>query len=196
MRGLGKWTVAAIVLPLFSVIAPTSAAAEVIDISALVDQPFDETFFADQGLIFTSPLALGFVQGDDALIGPVSGRFARRVTGLSALVAPGFQGTADYTLAAFDSRANLVGRTTIRITQDEGDPDNTGFGYLALDLGHLARPARSFSLTNQFVRSSFPDRTFIDFGVSTFEFTPVPEPGSLFLMFGGAAALLLRRHAR
>jgi PEP-CTERM motif len=196
MRALGIRTVAAVVLPLVYLVAPAHASAEVIDISALVNRPFDQTFFADQGLIFTSVMSLGFVQGDDALLGPVTGRFTRPVAGLSALVAPGFQGTADYTLAAFDARANLIRSATLRITQDEGDPDNTGFGYLAVNLGQLSRPAHSFSLTNAFVRSSFPDRTFIDFGVSSFEFTPVPEPGSLFLMFSGGAALLCRRRIR
>ena len=111
-------------------------------------------------------------------------------------LAPASQGTADYTLAAFAARANLIGSTTIRITQDEGDPDNTGGGYLSINLDGLSRPARAFSLTNEFVRSSFPDRSVIDFGVSSFEVTPVPEPGSMFLLFGGGAALLVRRRVR
>jgi hypothetical protein len=195
MRALGNWTVAAIVLPLFSVLAPTSAVAEVIDISALVDQPFDETFFADQGLIFTLPLGLGFIQGDDATEGPVAGRFTRPVTALSAMVAPANQGTADYTLAAFDARSNLIGSTTVRITQDEGDPENMGMGYRSITLDTLAEPAHAFSLTNEFVRSSFPQFTFVAFGASSFQFTPVPEPGSLFLMIAGGTVLLRRRRS-
>jgi hypothetical protein len=60
-------------------------------------------------------------------------------------------------------------------------------------LGGLAEPAHAFSLSNQFVRSSFGFVDRIDFGVSSLNLTKTPEPGSLLLVVTGATALLRRR---
>jgi hypothetical protein len=185
--------VGAIAFTLFCAAAPIPARAEVIDISALVGKPFDQTFFAAQGLIFTSQMSLGFVQGDDALIAPVSGRLVRPIDALSVLVAPGSQGTADYTLALFDVDTNLTGSTTIRVTQDFGDPENTGFGYVPLTVGRTSTAAHFFSLSNRFVRSSFSEVGNVEFAVSTLEFSPVPEPGSWLLLLSGGVALWRRK---
>ena len=193
MPAIRSWALTIVALPLLVLSAPAPARADLIDFSALVGTPFDQMFFADQGVIFTSPMSLGFVQGDDALIAPIGGTFTQPVIALSALVAPAVQGTADYTLAAFDARLRLIGSTTVRITQDEGDAQDTGFAYVPIFLGGLAEPAHAFSLSNQFVRSSFGFVDSIDFGVSSLNLTPTPEPGALLLVATGATALLRRR---
>jgi len=182
-----------LVLPLLVLSIPAPARADVIDFSALVGTPLDPAFFADQGVIFTSRMGLGFVQGDDAISAPLAGTFTRPVVSLSALVAPAVQGTADYTLAAFDAHSRLIGSATVRITQDFGDPANTGFGYVPIQLGELSEPAHAFSLSNTFVRSSFDFVTGVDFGVSSLTLNATPEPSSLLLLATGVTVLLRRR---
>lgn len=199
MHSLRPWIVAVFALPVCLLCGSRPALADVIiDFSALRDGPSDNSdFFADLGVSFRRPLELGFVQGDDAVLvgslGALAGDFARRATSVSAFVAPAFQGTADYTLAALDASSHLIASTTIRITQDIGDPLDTGPGYVPIRLGTLSQPVQAFSLSSEFVGSSFPQVRFIDFGVSSLQFSPVPEPGSLFLFLGGGAALLWRR---
>ena len=193
MHAIRSWALTIVAVPLLVLIAPAPARADLIDFSALVGTPFDQMFFADQGVIFTSPMSLGFVQGDDALMAPIAGRFTRPVVALSALVAPAVQGTADYTLSAFDARLRFLGSATVRITQDQGDAEDTGFAYVPILLDGLAEPAHAFSLSNQFVRSSFGFVDRIDFGVSSLNLTQTPEPGSLLLVGTGAIALLMRR---
>jgi hypothetical protein len=114
------------------------------------------------------------------------------------MVAPALQGTANYTLSVFGPTSNLISSTTIQVTEDTGDPNNTFpsvFGYFTISLGTLPQPAFSFSLTNEFVRSSFSN-TSIQFGVSSMTLTPVPEPSSLLLLLSGATVLLWRRGVR
>lgn len=61
------------------------------------------------------------------------------------LVAPGSQGTAEYTLTAFGS-GTVVGSASKTVTQDTGDPEHSGFGYFTIDLGGLTVPAMRFTL--------------------------------------------------
>ena len=195
MPAIRRWAITTLVLPLLVLSVPSPARADVIDFSEFVGTPLDPAFFADRGVIFTSPLSLGFVQSDDAVIAPLAGRFTRPIVAVSALVAPATQGTADYTLSAFDARSRLIGSATVRVTQDLGDPANTGFGYVPIQLGGLSEPAHAFSLSNTFVRSSFDFVTNIDFGVSslTLDANATPEPASLLLLATGATVLLRRR---
>jgi hypothetical protein len=112
------------------------------------------------------------IQGDDALVGgPVNATFARPISELSVRVAPALQGTAVYVLNAFAGSGTLLGATSVTVTQDEGDPDNSGFGYFTLSLTNLPGPAASFTLDNVFVRSSFPQNVVIPFGVSSITYT-------------------------
>jgi hypothetical protein len=69
-------------------------------------------------------------------------------------VAPEFGGTGEYTLTAFDSGGQVVATKSVTRTEDPGDPADQGFGYFTIDLGPLPGPARSFILTNRFIRSS------------------------------------------
>jgi len=66
------------------------------------------------------------------------------------------QGTAAYTLI---------------VAQDSGDPENGLPGYFNIELTDLSQRAQTFTLENQFIRSSFPQNTQIPFGVSSFTYT-------------------------
>ena len=112
-----------------------------------------------------------FIQGDAALVGPVTATFARPISELSVRVAPALQGTALYVLTAFAGSGALLATTSVTVTQDEGDPANSGVGYFTMMLTNLPGPAWSFALDNVFVRSSFPQNAAIPFGVSSITYT-------------------------
>ena len=61
--------------------------------------------------------------------------------------------------------------TSTTVTQDFGDPDNVGFGYIDLSLDDLPAPAKRLTLESIFVRSSFEFVDAIDFGVSSIAYT-------------------------
>ncbi len=113
-----------------------------------------------------------FIQGDAALVGgPVTATFARPISELSVRVAPALQGTAMYVLSAFAASGALLATTSVTVTQDEGDPANSGVGYFTMTLTNLPGPAKSFALDNVFGRSSFPQNVVIPFGVSSITYT-------------------------
>lgn len=128
-------------------------------------------FFKRQGLILTQGDFVGFVQGDDALIGPIAGSFHPSVCRLSLRVAPALQGTAAYTLTAFAPSGEMVSQATVTITQDSGDPENGPFGYFTIELTNLTPRANYFTLENRFIRSSFPQNTQIPFAISSLTYT-------------------------
>jgi len=68
------------------------AAPLTFDLSTPGDGPFDQHFFAADGLVFTKGSFVGFVQGDDALIfesGGLAGAFAPGgLASLSVQIAP------------------------------------------------------------------------------------------------------------
>lgn len=116
------------------------------------------------------------IQGDDALLGepgfgPIKANFAKPISDLSLQVAPALQGTARYVLKAFAASGKLLATASVTVTQDFGDPATTGFGYFTISLRNLRRPAKSFTLENVFVRSSFPGNTEIPYGVSSISYT-------------------------
>ena len=148
-------------------------------------EPFPKDFYAEQGIVFTESLNVGYLQGDDALSGAptIAARFTVPVTRLSLEAAPDYQGTAEYTLAALDQAGQVVATKVVVVTQDEGDPANQGFGYFPIDLGRLSRAAVSFTLRLRFIRSSYgtpecsppgPPETCFSYGVRTITFTPGP----------------------
>ena len=146
---------------------------------------FDPDFYRSDGIRFPpAPCGslgcgtwfVGFIQGDDALVGepefgPVKATFTRPVSDLSLQVAPSAQGTARYLLNVFAASGKLLAATSVTVTQDEGDPANSGFGYFTISLTNLPRPVKSFTLDNVFVRSSFPLNTHISYGVSSISYT-------------------------
>ena len=163
----------AMLLAVSFVFAPAARAAPpatTIDFSTVSQGPFDQSFFKKEGVVFTEGSFVGFVQSHNALIGPVAGDVRGGFARLSAEVAPDHQGTATYTLAAFD-KGKQIQATSITVTQDTGDPTTGPPGYFAISIGPLSKKADSFSLSNVFVRSSFPDVTEIGFGVSSITFS-------------------------
>jgi hypothetical protein len=147
---------------------------------------FDPDFYRSDGILFP-PLRCGtegceqwftsFVQGDAALrvedvrFGPIEATLTRPISDLTLRVAPALQGTATYFLSGFGASGKLLATTSVTVTQDFGDPANTGFGYFTISLANLAKPAKSFKLDVMFVRSSFPLNTFMPYGVSSISYT-------------------------
>jgi hypothetical protein len=157
-------------------------------------QVFDPTFFDASGIDFPPQQCdpsgchtwfVGFIQGSPALGGGVvSATFTHPVSDLSLLVAPALQGTATYTLKAFDASRSLLASTSVTVTQDQGDPATIAYGYFPIALATLPAPATSFTLDNVLVRSSFPNTVgAIPYGVSTISFTPAAStpPAATFL---------------
>jgi len=144
-----------------------SGSSQTIDFSTAGQGTFQPNFFKSQDLVITQGDFVGFVQGDEALIGPVAGTFHPAVCGISVRVAPAFQGTAAYTLRAYSASGKVVGSTTLIVTQDIGEPDGGSTGYFVIELPVLSQKAQTFTLENQFIRSSFPQNTQISFGVSS-----------------------------
>jgi hypothetical protein len=144
-----------------------SAISQTVDFSTVGEGTFQPNFFKRQDLVITQGDFVGFVQGDEALIGPVAGTFHPSVCGISVRVAPAFQGTAAYTLKAYSASGKVVGSTTMIVTQDIGEPESGSFGYFVIELTELSPKAQTFTQENQFIRSSFPQITQISFGVSS-----------------------------
>jgi hypothetical protein len=118
---------------------------------------------------------VGFVFGDEALTageatGPVRANFTLPVTDVSVLIVPDFQFRASYTLTAYDIHGKVAGRRTVEVNQDSGLPNSSPFGYFALSVDHLKKPACSFSLTSKWIASSFPSNVLAEFAVSTIAF--------------------------
>lgn len=149
---------------------------------------FQPDFYRSDGILFPpeqcgtegcGPWFIGFVQGDAALTlgdnplkdAPLTARLTRPISSLSVRVAPSLQGTATYVLSAFAASGRLLATTSVTVTQDFGDPANTGFGYFTVSLTNLPRPAKSFRLINVFVRSTFPLNDHIPYGVSSISYT-------------------------
>jgi hypothetical protein len=146
---------------------------------------FEPAFYRSDGLVFPAQrcgsagcdswFIWHVVQDDDALLGenwfgPVKGSFTRPISSLSLRVAPGLQGTATYVLSAFAASGKLIATTSVTVTQDFGDPANTGFGYFTMSLPNLSAPAKSFTLDNVFIRSSSPTTTNMPYGVSSISY--------------------------
>ena len=148
----------------------TSFAIKTIDFSTHAVGPFQPDFYKKDGIVFTEGSFVGFIQGDQALVGPIAATFRPPIFGLSVSVAPSRQGTAEYTLTAADATGRVIGSASMIITEDLGDPTTQPFGYFTIDLGSLPRRAKTFTLQNRFVRSSDPTVTRIDFGVSSITF--------------------------
>jgi hypothetical protein len=150
-----------------------------------IGRAWEPDFYKSDGIRFTKRqcgpagcriLSVDLFQGDAALhgeplFGPIRATFTRPVSDLSLQVAPGLQGTVIYVLKAFAASGKLLGTTRLSVTQDFGDPANTGFGYVTVRLPNLPRPAKSFSFQSVFVRSTFPLNTEIPYGISSISYT-------------------------
>jgi hypothetical protein len=149
--------------------APAAGAARpasvTIDFSQHGEGSLDRSYF--KGVEFTEGSWVGYIQGDQALVGPVSGTAEKKFTSISASVAPATQGTATYTLTAYKGNGKPIASSSITVTQDTGDPQTGPWGYNTVTLAGLSKKATAFHLTNSFVRSSHSHITQIEFGVSS-----------------------------
>jgi hypothetical protein len=150
-----------------------------------VGKVFQPDFYKSDGIRFSKqqcgaagcrPWSVELIQGDAALLGEpqfgvLKATFTRPISDLSLQVAPALQGTVTYVLRAFSASGRLLGRTAVRVTQDFGDPANSGFGYVTVRLSNLARPAKSFTFQSVFVRSSSPTNPEIPYGVGSISYT-------------------------
>jgi hypothetical protein len=182
--------VCVLALAIVVAVMPLATAAQdgqqvTIDFTTFGTGTFDPLFYSGDGIIFPAQRCgpagcddwfVGFVQGDEALIGnallgPVTATFVTPISDLSLQVAPGSQGTATYTLTAYKKSDKVLGTQSLTVTQDSGDPDTGPFGYFTLSLSSLKKASR-FTLDSVFVRSSF-GITNIEYGVSSIHFITV-----------------------
>jgi hypothetical protein len=146
--------------------APSSTG---IDFSEHGEGWFDQSFFS--GVKFTEGSFVGYIQGDQALVGDLAAKTKKKFSSISASFAPAGQGTARYTLTAYKDK-KVAGSSSVTVTQDAGDPASSPFGYETITLSNLAKNADAFRLDNTFVRSSFPDITVIEFGTASITIIP------------------------
>jgi hypothetical protein len=152
--------------PLIETMTTDRPSGITIDFADAPEGPFDKRFFEDHGLVFTEGSFVGFLQGHNALVGPVAADASETFTTISVTIAPGLQGTATYLLAAYEQGKQL-GYISKSVTQDEGVATPVPWGYVPLELGPLPRGADSFAVTNMFIGSSFPDQRHVEFGVAS-----------------------------
>jgi hypothetical protein len=119
----------------------SSTVTKTIDFSTHGQGPFQFDFYKKDGVTFSEGSFVGFVQGDEAIIGDIAGTFTPPVSSLSARVAPGFQGTFEFTLTALDASSTVVASESITVT------DLGAGGYVTIDLGVLPAKAKYFTLT-------------------------------------------------
>jgi len=139
----------------------SATVTRIIDFSTHGQGPFQADFFKKDGVTFTEGSFVGFIQGDEALIGDIAGTFTPPVSSLSARVAPAFQGTIEFTLTALDASSTVIASESVTVTE-------TGAGgYVTIDLGALPAKAKYFSITG------IPDA----YGVSLITFTTTRKSG-------------------
>jgi hypothetical protein len=152
-------------------VAPGARWDRVVDFGDHGEGSLDPAFFDRDGVRFVDEGFVGFVQGDEALVGSSAlGNAVRfRVRGPLASVtvsfAPAVQGTALYELSALGPRDRVLASTERLLTQDSGTSSAT-FGYVDIALSEVPPATRTLVLTGTFVGSSFPGIEEIPFGVS------------------------------
>jgi hypothetical protein len=158
---------------LFWVLTPAASAASPTTVTHDFSQhgqgPFDQSYF--DGTRFTEGSFVGYIQGDDALIGPVAGSTSRKFSSISARFAPALQGTAAYTLTVYKGSGRTIASNSMIVTQDTGEPQSGQWGYVTIALDGLPNEAKSFRLSNTFVRSSYSHITQIEFGVASITYS-------------------------
>lgn len=169
-----------------------------IDMSDHGVGPFDQNYFASQGVVFTEGDFVGYVQGDEALIfdraNGITGLFkSAAVKSISVDIAPWSQGTWSYRLSALNGLSEILASKSIVVTQDPGDPDHSGFGYFSIGLSGLKGVA-GFNIYSTFIRST---STSIlgdnEAALASMSFSRVPEPTTIILFCTGMVVMILTR---
>jgi hypothetical protein len=166
---------------------PRPASASLINFSALPNgTDMNPDAFSAQGILFDAPYFVGFVQSTHALVGegttaPIGASFTASISALSVTVAQSFAVSGVYILTAFDSSQALVATTTVTTSVS---------GFSTVDLGGFAPTAVSFTLEND---ANFGSPALNEFALGSVQFTPVPEPSTLFLALMGMGVLAYTR---
>jgi len=137
--------------------SPDSKAAPVTTVTIAIDDlgtwtgfyNVDPLAFKANGIRLASDYVVGFSNGHAVLLGSASNTppfmiaasFTRPVSGVSASIRMHVQGTADYTLAAYAASGDLVGSSTITLSQDGLDGN-----FYTLSLDNLPIKAKSFTI--------------------------------------------------
>ena len=190
-----------IITAILITVSEAGAVPVTVDMSDHGGGIFYQEYFRPKGVVFTDGDFVGYVQGDDALVfdqsNGITGLFApAAVTSISVDIAPWLQGTWAYRLAALNVLSNIIDSKTILVTQDTGDPENTGFGYFSIELTGLPGAA-GFLVDSTFIRTSYGTTSANNIAaLSSISFSKIPEPAT-FALFGiGMAALGLIRRQR
>jgi hypothetical protein len=137
-----------------------------VDFSAHPEGPLRDRHLDREGVHLLDGEFVGFVQGEKALIGPVSLRVLNGPRAVSMRFAPSVQGAAWYSLTASDAAGNVVASERILVVQDEGTTNSGPFGYVEIGLDDLPFGTDVIALDNEFVTSSFPGIDTIGFAVA------------------------------
>lgn len=146
--------------------APRDVVVDFTDHGQGVLRPKD---YSRDGVRFLDGEFVGWVQGDEALVGPVEFTVPTWTDAAILTFAPSNQGSAWYTLEALGSRGEVLASTRALVTQDEGDPSTGPFGYTTIALSDVPAGTRSLALSNEFLSSSYEQYTEIGFAVAEIE---------------------------
>ena len=110
----------------------------------------DPLAFKADGIRLASDYVVGFSNGHAVLSGwasntppfMIAASFMRPVSSVSATIRMHVQGTADYTLAAYAASGELIGSSTITLSQDGLDGN-----FYTVSLDNLPVKAKSFTIS-------------------------------------------------
>jgi hypothetical protein len=156
---------------LAGLVTPASEAAPVSAVTIEVDDlgtwtgfyNIDPLAFREEGIRLADDYVVGFSSGHAVLSGwatntppfSIAGSFTRPVSSISASIRVQAQGTADYTLAAHAASGELIGSSTITLSQDGLDGS-----FYTVSVGNLPLKAKSFTI-----------RGGLDYGVRSISYT-------------------------
>jgi hypothetical protein len=143
---------------LIGLAAPVSSASPVRSMTIDIDATgawigffrMDPLFFKSDGIQFAGEYMVGFSVGEAVLEAnaawndppyTIAATFTRPVDSVSASIRMNVQGTAQYTLVAYSPSGDVIGSSTITMTQNGLDPN---FHDVTVD--DLPSKAKSFSL--------------------------------------------------
>lgn len=110
----------------------------------------DPLFFKSDGIRFADDYMVGMSNGQAVLIGnqawntppfTIAASLTRPVRSITATIRMGLQGTSDYTLIAYSASGDVIGSSTITLTQNGLDGN-----FYAIVVDNLPSSAKSFSI--------------------------------------------------
>jgi hypothetical protein len=110
----------------------------------------DPLFFKSDGIRFSGDYMVGMSNGQAVLIGnqawntpqfTIAASFTRPVSSVTASIRMGLQGTSDYTLVAYSASGDVIGSSTITLSQNGLDGN-----FYDIVVRDLPSKAKSFSI--------------------------------------------------